>query len=130
MNTAANIVRLFETKNLDAVLDLTRGVRAQALARQHYDVSMPLLQQGVDIIKENAHIELSMAQLDRLLKLYPIQRARIIDSDFDSDAVSSLLTAVSQYFLGCDWPSFGEQVNFVKYIAAMQLAVPLMRPLL
>jgi hypothetical protein len=130
MNTPANIVRLLENNSLPEVLELTRGIRAQALTNLHREIELPLLQEATEIIKENAHIELNRVQLHNLLLLYPIQRGNLIDSGLDTDAVGSLLNAVAQYFLGCDWPDNGDQVPYVKFLAALRQAAPIMRPLL
>jgi hypothetical protein len=132
MNTPANVIRLFDNGSLDDILNLTKGIRSRALAFLGTDIPLDVLQEGTEVIHEACGVELNRVQLYNLLSLYPIERSVLIDSGMDTEARGALLKAVAQYFLGCEWPNLGEQnkIDFEKFLKALDIAVPKLRPLL
>lgn len=132
MNTPANIIRLLDNGSLDEILNLTKGIRAKALGFRNVDIPLETLQEGCDVVQEACGVELNRVQLYNLLSLYPIERADLVDSGMDTEARSAVLNAVAQYFLGCEWPNIGEQnkIDFDKFLKALEISVPKLRPLL
>jgi len=130
MNTPNNIVRLYEQDTLRDILTMMAAQRKMAFEYSMFTLRLDDLEKAVAIIKEAANIDLTPKMIERLLELYPIHKAYIIDDIESTDARGVLLEAVAQYFLGCDWPVSGDRVDFDKFIAALHVAVPVMRPLL
>ena len=132
MNTPANIIRLLDNGSLDEILNLTKGTRVRALGFLDADIPLDVLQEGTEVIREACGVELNRVQLSNLLSLYPIERSILVGSDMDTEARGAVLDAVAQYFLSCDWPNncMQNQIDFDKFLKALDIAVPKLRPLL
>jgi len=130
MNTPANIIRLLDNGSLKDVLELQRHNTAHMLAKLHVPLTPTEIEEIVTYLDEEIGICLSPVQVERLFNLYPEYRVRIIDAGMDTEAREAVSGAVAKFFLNCKWPAYGDGIDFNKFNAALQHAVPLMRPLL
>jgi hypothetical protein len=70
-----------------------------------------------DYIQSITGIAFQVEDAKLLLDLYP--RARIKVAEFgieDSDVKDEIAFSVSHFFLGCSWPTYGEQVDHDSFV--------------
>lgn len=68
--------------------------------------------EAAGVIAECAEIELPVAQVKTILSLYPKVRIQIAEWGADDTATrGAILSAVSDLYLGCEWPTYGDQIN-------------------
>jgi hypothetical protein len=78
--------------------------------------------QARDFMSANAGFELSMQQVQGMLALYPHARIKLAayNGIADTEVRDLLLNVLSNFFLGCDWPNYGDKVDLKIFLAALR----------
>src|SRR5437763_9508532 len=109
MNTPANVIRLLENGSLKDILELQRHNNAYLLSKMNEPLASTEVDDIVSFLNEELGICLAPAQVERLFALYPEHRVRILDAEMDTEARGAVCAAVAKFFLGCEWPIYGDK---------------------
>ena len=69
------------------------------------------------------NITLTPKALGVIFLLYPQERGQIIDAGFDTVARSAAYSAIADFFLGCEWPMNGSNIDRDAFIDALRYAI-------
>lgn len=76
------------------------------------------LQETAEFISEITGLECNTSQVTLLLKLYPHVRIKIAEYNgiSDTDVRDGISQAVAHFFLGCEWPTFGDEIDIEQFV--------------
>lgn len=123
MTIAQERLKLKNTEN-EYLLDMYRNITSFYI--EHKDVQMTEEQyyDACEIMSDMLELQLSVAHTKTILQLYPHSRIRFaVQKENDS-----LSFALSHFFLGCAWPTYGEKVDINKFTELLQEQAKLIFP--
>lgn len=73
-------------------------------------------------ISEITELQVSSEQTKQILKLYPHVRIKlaIYNGISDTDVRDGLSGAAAHYILGCEWPTFGDDLDVCLFVEALK----------
>lgn len=72
-------------------------------------------------------VSISPDQAKAILSLYPQARIKVAMYGIgDTDVREALSFAIAHFFLGCSWPTYGDEVDLESFIATMRKQASLM----
>lgn len=109
----------FSVKTMFRLLSENNPVPEMHVARMQwlYDnreiVPTPLqYAQFTDLLMEVTELAVSPEQGKQVLDLYPFNRIELACGDIgDTDVKGEVLNAISFFFLGCPWPTYGDNIS-------------------
>jgi hypothetical protein len=73
------------------------------------------LQVACDVAEEYTGVCFNLLQMNLLLDVFPVVKVGVMlnrsDNSLDTDTRECLCSAVSGYFVGCDWPTYGDSLT-------------------
>lgn len=74
-----------------------------------------------EFMQSNLGWDISQEQVTAILELYPHARIEVAVTGGvnDTDVRDQVLCAFSHFFLGCDWPTFGDNVDLTVFLQAL-----------
>ena len=74
-------------------------------------------EQAAEFLTEITELAFSAAQVEAMLSLYPHARIKLaVESILSADTREQLSFAAAHFFLGCSWPSIGDDVDTGAFI--------------
>lgn len=85
------------------------------------ELNLDTLRNVTKYLSELTGVRFTLEKTTTLLSLYPHSRIELAFYGVaDSEALSSLSFAVSNFFLGCPWPKYGDGVDIAKFLKVLQ----------
>lgn len=77
---------------------------------------------------ETTDIQFSPEQAEAILALYPQARIKVAvyGGIADTDVRDELGFAISHFFLGCTWPTFGDKIDIDEFVSLLKKQASLM----
>lgn len=78
--------------------------------------------QAIEFCSDNTGILFKLDEIKAILSLYPHTRIKlaVYDGTFDTDVRDMLSSAITHFFLKCEWPTYGDNVDIDKFIDILQ----------
>jgi len=77
--------------------------------------------EAAEFLRDITEVEISAEQAKAILALYPHPRIKIAEFGVsDTDCQDELCFAAAHFFLGCDWPKFGDKVDIVLFMDCLK----------
>jgi hypothetical protein len=110
-NNEHNALLLGFTKNINTFLYEHRN--AQPTEKNYLDAA--------EFMSETAGFEINMERAKGILDLYPHARIKlaVYNGLGDTEVCDLVLSAMSNFFLGCDWVTYGDKVDLTIFLAAL-----------
>lgn len=81
-------------------------------------------QEATEVLSDHAGIELPVAQVKTILSLYPKVRIQIAEWGADDTATrGEILSAVSDLYLGCEWPTYGDKIDISAFTELLKAQI-------
>ena len=76
-----------------------------------------------EFLSEITGLRIDAKQAQAILSLYPQVRIKIAvyDGISDTDVRDGLSFAAAHFFLGCEWPTYGDKVNMDEFTSLLQM---------
>lgn len=76
---------------------------------------------ATEFVQANIGWDITQDQVEAILALYPHARIEIAVTGGlnDTDVRDCVLNAFSHFFIGCDWPTFGDKVDLTVFLNAL-----------
>lgn len=76
---------------------------------------------ATEFLQSNLGWDISEDQVKAILALYPHARIKVAvyDGLNDTEVRELLMCAVADFFLGCDWPTYGDNVDLTVFLQAL-----------
>jgi hypothetical protein len=86
--------------------------------------AMPTAQDYVDAaqrMSEATELDISVEQAEAILALYPHARIKIaLYGTSDTDVREEMMFAAAHFFLGCEWPVYGDNVDIEAFVQLLK----------
>jgi hypothetical protein len=76
---------------------------------------------ATEFVQANIGWDIPQDQVEAILALYPEARIEIAVTGGlnDTDVRDCVLNSFSHFFLGCEWPTFGDKVDLTVFLTAL-----------
>lgn len=123
--TAAGILKIAErsdeqVEGLHYIFAMRRNIARAAIASLNTTVSDESFAETQELMAELLENEVSADFVFHILALYPYARISLIEGGMDTQARESLASALSHFLLGCEWPTYGDNVNIEAFTLLLQ----------
>lgn len=78
--------------------------------------------QVIEFYSDTTGILFNIDEIKAILSLYPHVRIKlaVYEGTFDTDVRDMLSSAITHFFLKCEWPTYGDNVDIDKFIEILQ----------
>ena len=122
-STAKDIMELYQSSNKDEIAEyfpLLMNERLNCIFQKSVEPKTEDYQEVADMLNGVLELNIEAGHVKVLLDFYPYVKAKIAHNPANDEMMRDLiLDAVSDFFLGCPWPEYEENINMDNYLDAL-----------
>lgn len=122
-STAKDIMDLYQSSNKDEIAEyfpLLMNERLNCIFQKSVEPKTADYQEVADMLNGVIELNIEAGHVKVLLDFYPYVKAKIAHNPANDEMMRDLiLDAVSDFFLGCPWPEYEENINMDNYLDAL-----------
>lgn len=124
-STAKDIMELYQSSNKDEIAEyfpLLMNERLNCIFQKSIEPKTQDYQEVADMLNGMLELNIEAGHVKVLLDFYPYVKAKIAHNPATDEMMRDLiLDAVSDFFLGCPWPEYEENVNMDDYLDVLSV---------
>jgi len=119
---------LYEAEEeISVLLNITRNINSFLFDNRNVELSTADIVFASETFQENVGLNLTEVQMRGIISLYPHARIKLAYYGEDTETVDCLLDAFAHFFLGCQWPTYGDDVSPNVFRQAMHARMRAMK---
>lgn len=124
-STAKDIMEIYKSSNKDEIAEyfpLLMNERLNCIFQKSIEPKTEDYQEVADMLNGMLELNIEAGHVKVLLDFYPYVKAKIAHNPATDEMMRDLiLDAVSDFFLGCPWPEYEENVNMDDYLDVLSV---------
>jgi len=124
-NTARDIMELYKSSDKNEIAQyfpLLMNERLTCIFQASIEPKLEDYQEVADMLNTLLELNIEAGHVKVLLDFYPYVKAKISHNPATDETMRDMiLDAVSDFFLGCPWPEYEENINMDDYIDALAI---------
>lgn len=122
-SAAKDIMELYQSSNKEEIAEyfpLLMNERLNCIFQKNIEPKTEDYQEVTDMLNGVLELNIEAGHVKVLLDFYPYVKAKIAHNPANDEMMRDLiLDAVSDFFLGCPWPEYEENINMDNYLDAL-----------
>ena len=118
--TSNEVINPNNPEIMTTVLTIKANIAKMIIKNQHLPIPEDQLSLSQKLLEHETGIVFTNKEVRDIICSYPYCRASIIEYGLmDTEAKSTLVSALSLLVLGCEWPNYGDKINLEEFVKVL-----------
>jgi Tfp pilus assembly ATPase PilU len=122
IDSAKNTLRLASDPDNLFIINMRSQATMEALNHRYMATPDEAYRDVAALWAEHAKVDLTVGQVEAILSLYPRERITMVlaNTVSDTDVADQLMSVLAHFYLGCSWPTYGDNVDSDRFLSLLQ----------
>ena len=122
VDSAKNTMRLAQDSENLFVINMRSKTTMEILNHRYMATPDEAYRDVAALWAEHAKVDLTIGQVEAILSLYPRERIAMVlaNTVSDTDIADQLMSVLAHFYLGCTWPTYGDNVDTDRFLSLLQ----------